>query len=739
MRRLLLITLLTVAAPWFANAAATEGATAAAAVDAGDIDALLETLEDPDRRAIFLDRLRTLQALQAEAAESPPRPESLGTLLMEGLSVPAQRAGEQLTTLTDQLASVPDQLLTTQRFLLATENRGLLLEVGSRLLLVLLAGLAGEWAARLLLARLLPPAPAPIPTTAPATAVRSEALLGVLAAAVREVLPVVVFGVAAYVLLTLLDLRPITRLVAIAAINANIIVRVVLGLARLLLDPRGHGHRLVPSLSDEDAAYGYVWLRRLVALPVYGYFAIEMALLIGLPQAVHAPLMTLLGFYLTALLIVLVLQSRRGVAQWLAGPEGEQATQRPTALRSLARVWHLIAIFYLVVIFAVMSLGAVEDSAFVVRATVVMVVVVALFRTVRNGAHRLVKLFLRVPKDLQQRYPTLDARVRRYETLLRQLTTGLLFVIAALLVLQAWSVDVAAALASSTGQALLSRLFVLLLIIGGVVLLWEGFSVVIESMLQERTPDGALRERSARLRTLLPLLLNTVRLVLSVLLALTVLSELGVNIAPLLAGAGVLGLAVGFGAQSLVRDIITGVFILLEDTITVGDVVTLGGHSGTVEKMSIRTIRLRDLSGNVHTLPYGEVTTILNMTEGFAWTVLDVGVAYREDTDAVVEELRAVAAALAEDPEFKFDLDGDFEVLGVDALTDSAVTIRVRQRTKPGKQWRIKRELNRRIKQRFDAVGIEIPFPHRTLYFGVAKDGSAPTGRIALEGPSAAD
>jgi len=223
-----------------------------------------------------------------------------------------------------------------------------------------------------------------------------------------------------------------------------------------------------------------------------------------------------------------------------------------------------------------------------------------------------------------------------------------------------------------------------------------------------------------------------VRIVLTLLLVLTVLSELGVDIGPLLAGAGVLGIAVGFGAQSLVRDVITGVFILIEETITVGDIVTLGGHTGVVEKMTIRTIRLRDIQGNVHTLPYGEVTTILNYTEDFAFAMLDVGVAYRENTDEVVEVLTAVAAELAEDEAFAADLDGDFEVLGVDALADSSVTIRVRQRTRPGKQWRIKRELLRRIKLRFDEVGIEIPFPHTTLYFGVDKDGSAPPAQLRL-------
>jgi small-conductance mechanosensitive channel len=212
-----------------------------------------------------------------------------------------------------------------------------------------------------------------------------------------------------------------------------------------------------------------------------------------------------------------------------------------------------------------------------------------------------------------------------------------------------------------------------------------------------------------------------------------VLAELGVNITPLLAGAGVVGLAVGFGAQKLVQDVITGWFILMEDTIAVGDVAEVAGHAGLVERISIRTIRLRDLSGVVHTIPFSAVDSVKNFTKDFSYYLFEVGVAYREDTDEVVEVLREIDAEMREDPELGPDILEPLEVMGVDRFEDSAVIVRVRTKTKPLRQWAVGREFNRRMKKAFDARGIEIPFPHQTVYFGVDKEGKAPPATLRME------
>jgi len=206
----------------------------------------------------------------------------------------------------------------------------------------------------------------------------------------------------------------------------------------------------------------------------------------------------------------------------------------------------------------------------------------------------------------------------------------------------------------------------------------------------------------------------------------TILSELGVNIGPLLAGAGIVGIAVGFGAQTLVKDIITGAFMLFEDQFSVGDWIDAGGKTGGVESISIRTVRLRDIDGYVHTVPFGEITALTNMMRDFGYAVIDVGVAYKENTDHVLEVIREVDAQAREDEEFAERLAGDLEVMGVTELGDSAVTLRVRVKTVAGFQWGVRREYLRRIKLRFDEVGIEIPFPHMTVWFGEMKGGALP-------------
>ncbi|MCU0894855.1 MAG: mechanosensitive ion channel, partial [Rhodospirillales bacterium] len=197
--------------------------------------------------------------------------------------------------------------------------------------------------------------------------------------------------------------------------------------------------------------------------------------------------------------------------------------------------------------------------------------------------------------------------------------------------------------------------------------------------------------------------------------ALVALAEVGVNIGPLLAGAGIVGLAVGFGAQTLVKDIITGAFLLIEDALAVGDVVTVTGIGGVVEDLSIRSIRLRDMSGNLHTIPFSSVDTVTNMTKDFSYYLLDIAVAYREDTDEVSKVCGEIVDEMRLDPELGAFILEPLEMLGIERFAESAVILRARIKTTPIKQWLVGREFNRRMKKRFDALGIEMPFPHRTI------------------------
>jgi small-conductance mechanosensitive channel len=226
---------------------------------------------------------------------------------------------------------------------------------------------------------------------------------------------------------------------------------------------------------------------------------------------------------------------------------------------------------------------------------------------------------------------------------------------------------------------------------------------------------GATRKRVA---TLTGLLNTALLMAIWSVAGVIVLGQLGLDITPVLAGAGIVGLAVGFGAQNLVRDVISGFFVVLENQVRVGDVAIVNGTGGLVEAITFRTIVFRDLAGVVHVVPHGAVTSLANMTKGWSAYVLDVGVAYKEDTDQVVELMRVVDADLRADPSYAARILEPIEIFGVDDFAESQVTIKARLKTRPLEQWNVGREYRRRLKKAFDAARIEIPFPHRSLYVG---------------------
>jgi small-conductance mechanosensitive channel len=245
------------------------------------------------------------------------------------------------------------------------------------------------------------------------------------------------------------------------------------------------------------------------------------------------------------------------------------------------------------------------------------------------------------------------------------------------------------------------------------------------------------RLRKQRAETLGSLFGNVALVVIAVITILTILNSF-FNIGPILASVGVLGLAISFGAQSLVKDVISGTFLLLEGQFGIGDVVSIGGVSGMVERITLRTVTLRDIQGVVHIIPNGEITTVSNMTKGWSRAVLDVGVAYREDVDRVMDVLRDIGAELHADPEWGPLLVEPPEVPGVEAFADSAVVIRLLVKTLPLQQWNVARQLRRRIKKRFDAENIEIPFPHITFYWGDGQQPEPPAPRPGAAAVAAA-
>ncbi|MCM3564702.1 mechanosensitive ion channel family protein [Hydrogenophaga intermedia] len=286
-------------------------------------------------------------------------------------------------------------------------------------------------------------------------------------------------------------------------------------------------------------------------------------------------------------------------------------------------------------------------------------------------------------------------------------------------------IDLAAAWWAGLGGAATTALRITLILIAAWVLIGV-LQRGIRSMRQRIASRLDDREAAKRAETLGRVFRYLVAVVVSLIAGMLVLGELGVSVAPILGAAGVVGLAVGFGAQSLVKDYFTGFFLLLENQIRQGDVVQLGSHSGLVEEVTLRFVQLRDYDGNVHYVPNGHITTVINMSRGFSQAVMDIGVAYREDVDAVMAVMRRVGEDMRADAAFGPRILDALEIAGVDRWADSAVVIRCRFRTQPLEQWGVRREYLRRLKAAFDAEGIEIPYPHLTVYAGADRAGKAP-------------
>lgn len=287
------------------------------------------------------------------------------------------------------------------------------------------------------------------------------------------------------------------------------------------------------------------------------------------------------------------------------------------------------------------------------------------------------------------------------------------------------------------GQWAVTTGFRVLVVLVLLTLAMRAADLIVERVFNvvfQRVPrrDGEFQKRAQTLTGIMKAVLKVVIVGVGLM---TLLGILGIEIGPVLAAAGVIGLAVGFGAQKLVEDVISGFFILLEDQIRVGDVVNIAGVGGLVEKVDLRTIVLRDLNGSVHFVRNSKIDIVTNMTKDFSFYVFDIGVAYRENVDDVIGVIRQVDEQMRKDPEFKNDILEPVEILGLDKFADSAVIIKARTKTLPIKQWAVGREFNRRLKKVFDEKGIEIPFPHLTLYMGQDKAGAAAPLNVALREP----
>ncbi|MCS3903081.1 small conductance mechanosensitive channel [Methylohalomonas lacus] len=513
-------------------------------------------------------------------------------------------------------------------------------------------------------------------------------------------------------------------------LNAFLVVELFKALLRIIFASRDEGLRLLP-MSAETAAYWNAWLARLSGFIGYGIMLVVPMINALLSVALGQMVSTLIMLMALAYALVVILQNRVSVKEQLqVQARTASFTFSRVSLGMLARSWHVLAILYFVTLVVAMMVRPEDALPLMLKATAqtLLAIAVGIFLTLLMGQG--IGQPLRVPEQTRLRFPQLEQRLNAFIPTTLKVVRVVILVAVIAVVMDAWGLfSLTAWLASEAGTHVIGTALTVAIILLVAMLIWIGLASWIEHRLN---PDSGRGEPTAREKTLLTIFRNAVAIAMIIMTLMIVLAEIGINIGPLLAGAGVLGLAIGFGAQKLVQDIITGVFIQMENAINAGDVVTAGGITGTAEKLTIRSLGIRDLSGTYHLIPFSSVDSVSNYMRDFAYHVGEYGVAYREDTDEVIVKLREAFAELVADPAQRENVIGDLEVHGVTALADNSVNIRVRIKTLPGVQWAVGREYNRLVKRHLDAAGIEIPFPHMTLYFGEDKDGSAPVAPIRL-------
>jgi moderate conductance mechanosensitive channel len=693
--------------------------TAPAAPTTEQLQQLVATLKDEKARAQLVEQLQGLIAAQNAEPQKPQEETPLAWFA----DLPAQldALGTEIVAAVPVLVQAPRLFSWIEEQTANPESRQLWLGIFTRLFLIFGAGIVADLFVRFLLRR---PAARLNAQSSEHVGIR---LLLLLLSAVIEVLPVTSFAIVASLVMPLTGPYIGTRGVAQAFIAATIWAGALLALARAaLLSPIALS---LYAFTGETRNYLYIWVRRFAGWAAYGYAVSISAWWLGAPGAIDGLLMRITALVLAILGIIFVMQNRTAVAEWLRARERRPDSRLRFLCDRLAETWHVLIIVYVVGIFSVYALNAAGGFAFILRATALSLVVVAAAAILVRLSERVLQRGLSVSPPLRARFPGLEARVNRYTTILRIAVSATLYGLAAVAFLQAWGLDAFTWLGQLVQQRATASVISLAIVVVIGLVFWEFFSSVIERRLA-----GLDASRRSRSRTLLPLLRSVIFITLVSIGTLMVLSELGLNIAPLLAGAGVAGIAIGFGAQTLVKDLITGFFILLEDAFAIGDVVDVGsGHAGLVEAISMRNFRLRDLAGTVHTVPFSMVTTVKNLTRDYSYYLSDVEVSYREDTDEVIATLIEVADELRKDPNYGYRMLEPIEIIGVDAFKESSVVIKVRLKTLPIQQWNVGREFNRRMKKAFDRKGIEIPFPHRTIYFGEDKKGEAPPAHIRVD------
>lgn len=710
---------------------AQEGASspAEAAASLESLDKLIETLENPEKRAALLNELKTQRdiqkALPEKEAPQGEKPNLVERVIIEYAQVSREASGF-FHGLFDSVRRAPEASKTAMTYFSARENRAVLYRTVIIIGLGIATALIIIFLARRITSALL------------RSVLRGKERTGrgrVYGAAIRMIIrvsPYVALFVGAFFVLNLLGIRGLLYQFAILFLLTLLLYRAIFNVSRILLSPFDPETRILP-LADQTSAYVWIWTKRFLNLSILYYFVTQSLEILKAPPLLFVGIQRILILFFPILSTILLLQINRMYAPSRQKRPAASVWSRLPSFCS--RFWPVAAgaVIWLVSIFILANYH--EGIVFLGFASLKTLVALGILWGVLSVIDPLFNRLFSLGREMKLRFPGLEQKTNRYIGTLKRVTKGVILVIAIGSILEFWGLHTAWLVTSELGSTILSRVIAVAIVVGAMMAIIDLSGFVTRLLVQSQTDQrGSIIQPSRKRRTVVPLVHWVITVAAIFVGGVVILIEVGVNVTPILAGAGILGLAVGFGAQSLVKDFINGLFLLFEDSVAVGDVVIINGTGGLVEAVTLRTIKMRDLAGNVHVIPNGSVDMITNMTKEYSRYVFDVGVAYREDVDEVTGILKEIGESMQKDPEYKDDILEPFEILGVDKFDDSAVVIKARITTKPIKQWRVGREFNRRMKKIFDERGIEIPFPHRTVYWGEPKTGQPPPLAIQLSG-----
>jgi len=749
-------------APVTAQEAATEEPPADDAPSS--VDLLLDVIENDATRAELIDRLRATGLPEEETTpdeivdtladgNAPPEDLSFGRRVALITQEAAENIAGFTTTFWRQLTRAPNVFSG-----LSGGEAGVLLDALADLAIVI----AGTVLSFILLRWFGKAAYARMSASARDGGIARTIVLFVMSGAI-DILIVILAWAAGYALAILalgefgqIGIRQTLYL------NAFLLVEMAKVVVRLVLSPSATSLRPLP-IGDRAAAYLSTCINLIVGVVGYGQLLVVPLINGNVSFAAGRAVSALIAFAVLAFAIWLVLRNRKPVTDWMLGtdapeiaphhpdpePPQEEAideigapmvtatadpapvmdpaatppprrSRRRGALHYLARHWHWPALAYLLAMFVIVLLrpGNAVFQTFIASGQVLVVGLVGF--AIAGFLSRSIARGVSLPENITQRVPLLQGRLNAFVPKILTVLRALIFVAVVLLAINAIGlIDLRAWMVSQFGL----RLTGTILSVAAVLLVAFGIWLALTSWVDYRLNPEFGKVATAREQTLLTLLRNAATIALIIITLMFVLAEIGLDIAPLLASAGVLGLAIGFGAQKMVQDIITGIFIQFENAMNVGDVVTVGGTTGIVERLTIRSVSLRDLHGVYHIIPFSSVDMVSNYVKDYGYFVCDMGVAYRENVDEVKQAMIDAFEELKGDPEQADGILDELEWFGLNSFGDSAVMLRARIKCVPGRQWGIGRAYNAVLKRVFDARNIEIPFPHQTIYFGESKDG----------------